>query len=202
MSRRAASHRPQKEADTFNPANLLTMLRIVLVPVFATLMLYHLVGAALGVYAVAALSDLADGWLARRYGWITALGVIIDPLADKLLQLTAVTLLAYQGFAPLWVAVLVWAREVVVVSGFSVLAMLGVSREVRSSWWGKAGTLAQMFGLAGSLAVPALGLGAAWEQALGLFLALAVGLNFLAGLEYAWKGSQAYERELRKGRLG
>jgi phosphatidylglycerophosphate synthase len=100
------------------------------------------------------------------------------------------------------VAVLVWAREVVVVSGFSVLAMLGVSREVRSSWWGKAGTLAQMFGLAGSLAVPALGLDGGWTQALGVFLALAVALNFLAGLEYAWKGSQAYERKHRKGRVG
>lgn len=190
------------EAAAWNPANLLTMLRILLVPVFATLMLYHRVGAALGVYAVAALTDLADGWLARRYGWVTAIGVIIDPLADKVLQLAAVTLLAYQGFAPLWVAVLVWAREVVVVSGFSVLAMLAVSREVRSSWWGKAGTLAQMLGLAGSLAVPALGLESAWALGLELFLALTVGLNFLAGMEYAWKGFQAYEREHRKGRLG
>jgi CDP-diacylglycerol--glycerol-3-phosphate 3-phosphatidyltransferase len=190
-----------KEAPAWNPANLMTMLRIILVPVFASLMLYHLYAWALGVYVTAALTDLVDGWLARRYGWITALGTFIDPMADKLLQLTAATLLAYQGSAALWVAVALWAREGVVVIGFTVLVMLGVNREVRSSWWGKAGTLAQMFALAGSLCLPAFGLQGPLVQGIGLFLGLATALNFLAGLEYAWKGFQMYERAAaKKGR--
>jgi CDP-diacylglycerol--glycerol-3-phosphate 3-phosphatidyltransferase len=190
-----------KEAPAWNPANLITLLRIVLVPVFASLMLYHQHAWALGVYALAALTDLVDGWLARRYGWITALGTFIDPVADKLLQLTAATLLAYQGAAAPWVAVVLWTREGVVVIGFTVLVLLGVNREVRSSWWGKAGTLLQMFALAGGLCVPAFGLQGAAVQAIGFFLGSAILLNFLAGLEYAWKGFQMYERvALKKGR--
>lgn len=199
---RNQSKRTASKVPTWNPANILTLLRIVLVPVFASLLLYHQGVWALGVYCAAALTDLADGWLARRYGWVTALGVVIDPLADKLLQLTAVTLLAYQGHAALWVAVMVWAREVVVVSGFAVLAILGVSREVRSSWWGKAGTLVQMFALAGALAVPALTLEEPWARAIAFVLALASGVNFLAGLEYAWKGFQAYELGQQDPRIG
>ena len=190
-----------KEAPTLNPANLLTMLRIVLIPLFASLMLYHLFIWALAVYVVAALTDLVDGWLARRFQWVTALGTFIDPMADKLLQLTAVTLLAYQGAAPLWVAVAVWAREGVVVIGFTVLVLLGVSREVRSSWWGKAGTLAQMFALAGSLCQTAFSLQGSLALGISLFLVVATALNFYAGLEYAWKGFQVYDQGVaKKGR--
>jgi len=184
----------REEAPALNPANLLTMLRIVLVPVFAGLMLYRQYAWALGVYALAALTDLADGWLARRYGWVTAMGIFIDPMADKLLQLTAVTLLAVQGYAPLWVAVLLWSREVVVVTGFTVLAVLGVTQEVHSSGWGKAGTMAQMIGLAGCLAIPVLSLPAWGAQLAAVYLGLATPVNFLSGMEYAWKGFQVYEK--------
>jgi CDP-diacylglycerol--glycerol-3-phosphate 3-phosphatidyltransferase len=192
----------RKQASRLNPANLLTMLRIVLVPVFVSLMLYREPAWSLAVFATAAVTDLADGWLARRYGWVTALGIFIDPMADKLLQLSAVTLMAWQGHAQLWVAVLLWARETIVVIGFTVLAVLGVSREVRSSWWGKASTLAQMAALAGCLAVPAVDMDPEIIMGLRLFLAGATVLNFLSGLEYAWHGFQAYELEQgKKGRL-
>jgi CDP-diacylglycerol--glycerol-3-phosphate 3-phosphatidyltransferase len=192
--KRKAAPKTKQAVPVWNPANLLTLLRIILVPVFATLMLYRQDGWALGVYAFAALTDLADGWLARRYGWITKIGVFIDPMADKLLQLTAITLLTLQGHAPVWAAVLAWAREVVVVSGFALLAVTGVSREVRSSWFGKAGTLAQMCALAAAMALPVLGLAGTW---VGPVLAGAVAFNFLSGLEYAWKGFQAYEHTPR-----
>jgi CDP-diacylglycerol--glycerol-3-phosphate 3-phosphatidyltransferase len=193
---------PRKPASRLNPANLLTMLRIVLVPVFVSLMLYREPVWSLAVFTTAAFTDLVDGWLARRYGWVTALGIFIDPMADKLLQLSAVTLMAWQGHAQLWVAVLLWARETIVVIGFTVLAVLGVSREVRSSWWGKASTLAQMFALAGCLAVPAVDMDPRVILGLRLFLAAATVLNFLSGLEYAWHGFQAYELEQgKKGRL-
>jgi CDP-diacylglycerol--glycerol-3-phosphate 3-phosphatidyltransferase len=188
------------KAPDLNPANLLTMLRIVLVPVFAGFMLYHQAAGALGVYALAALTDLADGWLARRYGWVTAMGIFIDPMADKLLQLTAVTLLAVHGYAPLWVAVALWTREVVVVSGFTVLAMLRVTQEVHSSGWGKAGTMAQMLALGVCLAAPVLGFSAPGALAAAAFLAVATPLNFLSGLEYAWKGFQVYEQHAKKDR--
>ncbi len=78
----------REEAPALNPANLLTMLRIVLVPVFAGLML--LPPARLGHWPVyrpgGPDGSGLDGWLARRFGWVTAMGIFIDPMADKLLQ--------------------------------------------------------------------------------------------------------------------
>ena len=182
------------QAGAWNPANILTLL----VPAFASLMLYRLSAWALGVFVLAALTDLADGWLARRFGWVTALGAFIDPMADKLLQLTAVTILAIQGLAPPWVAVLLWSRETVVVSGFAVLAILGVDKEVRSSGWGKASTMGQMAALAACLAVPVLGLDTGPARGVEWVLGGATVCNFLSGLEYAWKGFQAYESQPKR----
>ena len=66
-------------------ANWLTVLRILLVPVFVTLLVYRRPGAAVAVFAIAALTDLLDGWVARHHGLQSRLGAFLDPLADKIL---------------------------------------------------------------------------------------------------------------------
>jgi cardiolipin synthase len=186
-----------RPASNINPANALTLLRLVLVPVFAVAMLEGKAAPAFFVFAVAALSDLADGWMARRFGWITPLGVFIDPLADKALQLAAFSLLARQDVLPIWVAVIAWSRELIVVTGFVLLALVASKRTVRSSWLGKTGTLAQMGSLSlvlAGLAFPGPQGSGGWLRAL---LAGSVLLHFIGGLEYAWRGFQAYERRLQ-----
>jgi cardiolipin synthase len=182
-----------------NPSNALTLLRLVMVPLFCVLYLDGRWVAAFSVFAVAALSDFFDGWLARRFGWVTPLGVFIDPLADKALQLSAFTLLAWQGSLPVWVAVVAWSREIIVVSGFVLLALVAHIRSVRVSALGKVGTLAQMGALSLILAGPALGWPGPLLQSLRLGLAGAVLLHFLGGLEYALRGFQAYEAQQADG---
>lgn len=98
-------------------ANVLTVLRIALVVPFA-LALVHDDGAstgarivALGLFVLAALTDRVDGWVARRYGQITDLGKLLDPIADKLLMGTALVLLSLLGDLPWWVTVVVLVRE-------------------------------------------------------------------------------------------
>jgi CDP-diacylglycerol--glycerol-3-phosphate 3-phosphatidyltransferase len=192
---------PQAAASNLNPANLLTLLRLVLVPVFAVWMLEDRFQPACLVFAVAAATDFLDGWVARRFGYVTALGVFIDPLADKALQLTAFTLLSGAGVCPIWMAVLAWARELLVVSGFTLLALVARLHDVQASRLGKAGTLSQMGFLGCVLAVKAFwgAGGGRIGQGLEWALGAAVLLNFSAGLHYAYLGLLAYEKRQEDG---
>ena len=182
-----------RTAPALNPANLLTLLRLVLVPVFALYLLEGRWTPAFAVFVVAALTDFLDGWVARRFGWVTALGIFIDPMADKALQLTAFTLLAVRGVCPDWVVVLAWSRELLVVSGFTLLALVAHIRKVKPTLLGKAGTFFQMCALGLLLAARAFLWHPVLEPVAVLILGAAVLLNFVAGLEYALKGFQAYE---------
>ncbi len=181
-------------ASALNPANLLTLLRIVLAPALAVFLLERQWQAAFFVFCAAALTDFWDGWLARRLDAVTPLGKFIDPLADKALQLTAFSILALRGVCPTWVAVLAWARELLVVTGFSLLALVVQVRGVQVSRLGRAGAFSQMTALALVLAVQAFP--AARDPRLAptvlWILALAVLVNFAAGLEYAYQGLKVY----------
>jgi len=183
---------PKRPSD-LNPANLLTLLRLVLVPVFAVFLLEGRALPAFLVFGVATLTDWLDGWMARRFGWVTALGVFIDPLADKALQLTAFTLLAWRDHCPDWMAVLAWSRELLVVAGFALLALVAQLRTVKPSWLGKVSTFAQMASLALLLGLRAFGGTEFHENRVLLLLGVAVLLNFASGMEYAVKGFRAYE---------
>lgn len=176
-----------------NPANAVTLLRLVLVPFFAVAQLEGRYGIGFILFALAALSDLLDGWMARRFGWVTRLGIFIDPLADKALQLTAFTLLGLDHRLPIWVVVIAWSRELIVVSGFVLLALVSSQRSVRSSWLGKTGTLAQMTALSLLLAQGTLPALDGLSLSLQALLAGSVLLHFVGGLDYAWRGFQTYE---------
>jgi cardiolipin synthase len=194
--------RVTRRARDLNPANAITLLRLVLVPVFAVALLEGKDVWAFVVFAVASLSDLLDGWLARRFGWVTPLGIFIDPLADKALQLVAFSLLARQDALPLWVAVVAWSRELIVVTGFVLLALVANIRNVKSSLLGKGGTLAQMSALSLLLASQAWDGPPGTGPALRALLAGSVLLHFTGGLEYAWRGFQAYEARAQAADAG
>lgn len=92
--------------------NWLTFSRIAVVPFFVLLMHYSWVGLATLVFALAALTDCFDGWIARRYDAITDLGKMLDPLADKILVMSALVMLTARGWVPGWLVVMVLAREI------------------------------------------------------------------------------------------
>lgn len=103
--------------SAWNPANVLTVLRIVLVPVFVVALLWdHGQGVALrlvalGLFLLAAATDRFDGWIARRNNLVTDLGKLLDPIADKLLMGAALVCLSWLGNLPWWVTVVILVRE-------------------------------------------------------------------------------------------
>jgi cardiolipin synthase len=132
--------------ELLTAANQLTLLRIVLVPVFALCMLYRFPGWALLVFTIAGVTDLFDGFLARRSGHPTTIGTWLDPMADKLLLVTMFVMLTMPGMGlanrlPLWLTVLVISRDLGIVLTVAVVNMAIAKRTFRPSLLGKAATL-------------------------------------------------------------
>ena len=127
------------------PANQLTLLRLLLVPVFVICTLYNMPGWALVVFAAAGVTDLFDGLVARLSGQPTELGAWLDPMADKLLLLSMFIMLTIptQGQAnrlPIWLTVLVISRDVGIVMTVAVVNLAVGPRTFRPSIFGKAAT--------------------------------------------------------------
>lgn len=117
--------------------NLLCVIRILLVFVFVYLSLNDMLYAALIVFLAAGATDVLDGFLARRYNWITDLGKILDPFADKLMQCTALIILSMRNILPIWFAIVFILKEVVTLAmGLLVIKKRNVV--VVSKWYGKA----------------------------------------------------------------
>ena len=128
-------------------ANQLTLLRVLLVPVFALCMLYELPGWAVVTFAVAGATDAFDGLLARWLGQPTTLGAWLDPMADKLLITTMFVMLTMPGFdhanrIPLWLTVLVLSRDIVIVLTVAIVNLAVRRRTFRPSMLGKTATAA------------------------------------------------------------
>lgn len=128
-----------------NTANKLTMLRVALIPVY--LVLWHLDFpgnnyAALAVFVIASLTDLLDGYIARHYNQVTDFGKFMDPLADKVLVLTAMICFCAMGRMPAWAVVIVMAREFAV-SGLRLVAVDN-GRVIAAGWSGKVKTASTM----------------------------------------------------------
>lgn len=104
-------------APRINLANGLTLLRLLLVPALAVLLLQGAHGMAAVLFAVSALTDALDGQVARRWHQVTRWGAVADPVADKLTVLTVTGLLALQQAVPMWFALLVLLRDSVIVGG-------------------------------------------------------------------------------------
>ena len=154
-------------------ANSITLLRILLVPLFAWALLYHNESHAEGytgsgwywaaviLFAVAAASDGIDGWVARQFVQKSQLGRILDPVADKLLLVTAIVLLGTVGVAglgklPTWFPILVVSRDLILVAGTILVGtLLHNYHFVRPHWTGKVCTFFQITVVAFGLLFPA-----------------------------------------------
>jgi cardiolipin synthase len=100
--------------------NYLSMLRIALVRPIAWLLWQHQVMSAFWLMLLAGFSDALDGFLARRYGWQTELGTLLDPLADKFLIAAMYLVFTLQGLIPLWLVVLILTRDILILLGAGV----------------------------------------------------------------------------------
>lgn len=129
----------------WNLPNSLTLVRIALVPVLVAVMLTRFSGSefwGLGIFLLAALTDLFDGMIARRTHSITVEGMLLDPLADKLLIGSAFISLVELGLAPAWMVVVIIGREFAVTGLRQVAQQQGIV--IAASGWGKAKTATQI----------------------------------------------------------
>jgi CDP-diacylglycerol--glycerol-3-phosphate 3-phosphatidyltransferase len=166
-----------------NAANLLTALRLVLVPVFVVFVVASELTsagwrvAACLAFAVASLTDFVDGWIARRYELVTSFGKVADPIADKALTGTALVLLSGYGRLAWWVTALILAREL----GVTVLRFFVMRYGVMAaSRGGKVKTALQILAIAWYLApfpdqVAAVG---PWIMAAAVVVTVATGLDY------------------------
>jgi len=150
-------------------ANKITIIRIGLIPVFVLMAIYYGESVKRGaplewqrytaivIFLVAAASDGLDGYVARRYNQRSALGVILDPIADKGLLLSGIITLSITNWSeldpnygkfPLWFPVLVITRDVVILVGSAILHLLNGKVRVKPSWTGKVATFLQMAAIA------------------------------------------------------
>ena len=131
--------------SVLTPANQLTLTRVMLAPAFVILTVYGYFGWALIVFAVAGLTDLFDGLLARKMGSRTSLGTWLDPMADKLLILATVSVLTVPGLGlvnklPVWLTILIISRDLLIVLTVAVINLAVGRREFRPSIYGKIAT--------------------------------------------------------------
>lgn len=173
--------------------NAITVLRMVLVIPIAAGLWRQQYEAAFWVFAVAGASDGVDGFLARRFGWQTRFGAVADPLADKLMIAVTVVALGASGALPVWLVVLVVARDLVIFSGALAYHLLVGPYEMSPSVLGKSSTLLQitlvlvaLVHAAFPIDVPLL----AWRILIGLVAAV----TLASGMDYVLTWSRKYRQ--------
>ena len=128
-----------------NLANKLTLLRVIMIPAFLAVLYLGFPGStyvALGIFVIASLTDLADGYIARSRNLVTDFGKFMDPLADKVLVVTAMLWFVECGQMPAWAVAIVIFREFAV-SGLRLVAVEG-GRVIAAGWSGKVKTASTM----------------------------------------------------------
>jgi cardiolipin synthase len=147
---------PQLSTKIITIANLLTFMRIGLIPLFAIALVYHRDGWALALFTIAGVSDGIDGFVARRFKQESELGTFIDPIADKLLMTTAFVMLTIPSVfgagvrhlpVPFWVTAAVIGRDIAIVAVAGAINMFTGFRGFKPSWLGKASTFVQVVGV-------------------------------------------------------
>ena len=169
--------------------NILTVLRILLIPLLVIFLIKGQMLEALLVFAVAGVSDGLDGFIARYFNQRTDLGAYLDPVADKLLLMSAYVTMAELTLIPAWLAVIVISRDVIIVMGVLLLRLIGVSYEIKPSLVSKLTTLVQL------LTVFLVLLNTIFERHELLrewYFWLTAALTAVSGLHYVYKGMTLY----------
>jgi cardiolipin synthase (CMP-forming) len=186
--------------------NVLTIFRMVLIPIFVSLLFYQRFVWALVVFITAGITDGLDGLLARRFHQQSQLGTILDPIADKLMLVTAFVVLSMRGVfhppipkhlpVPFWVTVAVISRDVFIMVGAAAINIMTGFRGFRPSLLGKVNTTVQIF------AIAAIMFGASIPNGSGYYLPTiytsVFTLAILSGVHYVFFVSRLLNEERRQ----
>lgn len=169
----------------FNIPNTLTIIRIVIIPVFITSIIYRRYDYALSLFIIAALTDIFDGLFARLKNQKTVLGTFLDPLADKFLHVTAFIIFSVYGWIPKWLTITVISRDIIIVTGWFLLYFIAGSSKVEPSLLGKITVWVQSLLVAyilidiNLLVLPDIP---------GFVFQLTAAVTILSGLHYVYRG--------------
>lgn len=193
MSSESVPVKPARPSN-WNLPNVITVVRIILAPIFFWMILADagqdgvLRWAAAALFIIAIATDGVDGHIARSRGLVTDLGKLLDPIADKVLIGAALVALSILGELPWWVTIIILVREV----GITVYRFIVISDGViAASWAGKIKTIVQSVAIALAL-VPTWTVVGTWVYWVnGVLMTLAVILTVYSGLDYVWKAWRA-----------
>lgn len=186
-------------------ANLLTVLRLILIPVFVTAAYYQNFDWALCVFFAAAITDGLDGLVARAFNQKTQLGAILDPMADKLLLVTAFIVLSFPRFTvtppiPFWLTATAISRDVFIVLGALVINMTTGFSDFRPSVPGKVNTFVQIVMIVFFLTANAFDY---FSRFLPLAFYVTLAITVFSGIHYIWHVNHLMnEQEKQKAAKG
>ncbi len=177
---------------------MLTIFRMVLIPVFVTLVFYQRFLLALAAFVVAGITDGLDGLLARRFDQRSQLGTVLDPIADKLMLVTAFVVLSMRSVfpppvpnhlpIPFWVTIAVISRDVFIVVGAAAINIMTGFRGFRPSWLGKVNTTVQIIAIAIIMFAASVPYGTGYY--LPTLYAIVFALVLLSGAHYVFFASK------------
>ena len=170
--------------------NLLSMLRLALVPVFLVLLINEKFVLAICTLALASLTDFLDGYLARRWNQITRLGQLLDPAADRLYIFSTLVGLAFVGQIPVWIVVVIFARDAMLAVAYVVLANFGYG-PLPVHYLGKTATFALLYSF------PLLLMAKIWIEAASVLMPIAWAFA-LWGVGLYWWAGAVYLRQVRQ----
>ncbi len=176
------------DAGVLTLPNVITFARLCAVPMAVWLVLHNSFLAGFWLFAAAGASDALDGYLARRMGG-SALGALLDPVADKALLVSMYITLAAMHALPDWLAILVVFRDLVIVGGLIVLWVVGQNVPIRPLWISKVNTTVQILLVGIALLAAGTALVPAWLPPIMIWLTAATTL--VSGAAYVWKAARA-----------
>lgn len=171
-----------------NLPNYITLGRIILIPVFIDLMVYGYYRWALVVFVIAGASDALDGLIARQTKTQTELGAFLDPLADKLLIVSALVTLVILGKLPAWLVIIVISRDVIVASGSLIIYFTGRDIKIRPSLVGKITTGLQLAVVVLALVLTGYGTYHPEVQYIALLHWTTASITVVSGIQYVVRG--------------
>jgi cardiolipin synthase len=180
-----------------NIPNLITLLRIILVPIVVILLIQGYFLKALIVFVVAGLSDALDGFLARVLHQQTVLGAYMDPIADKALLASSFVTLSVLHIIPGWLTVIVISRDFIILLGIAVLSMRSIPVAIRPAFISKVTTALQLITILAALSFKCLPWAVAGIWPLSLFWITAF-FTIISGLNYMARGVALINQDTKK----
>ncbi len=177
-----------------NLPNYITLLRIILIPFFINLMIYHYYREALVVFIFACLTDALDGMIARLTKTQTELGAFLDPMADKLLIVSAFVTLVLMDMLPVWLVIIVISRDMILVLGSIAIYFTGYQFTAKPSIIGKTTTVMQLVVVTLSLVMKNFGIE---TGLLTILYWLTAGFTLASGIQYVARGTKIVGQKLK-----